>query len=184
MNFKVNLIACGGTALTLMDIKESTKDVDFIVPVPGEYERLCKFLKNIGYAEGAGGLVHDDDPFFIYQFWSGSNVFTTELLCSPLDEGQNIPVQKWKHIYLGALNLNDLITTKIFRGTVVDVQDCLEVFKKTEIDPWSLYMHYKETADYDINPDKVMMNFIMFAEKLYFKGFVSDDFLKEVMSCS
>jgi len=29
---KVHLIACGGTALTLLGIKPSTKDVDFIVP--------------------------------------------------------------------------------------------------------------------------------------------------------
>jgi hypothetical protein len=33
---KVHLVACGGTALTLMDIKPSTKDVDFIVPVETE----------------------------------------------------------------------------------------------------------------------------------------------------
>jgi len=30
---KVHLIACGGTALTLMTIKESTKDIDLIIPV-------------------------------------------------------------------------------------------------------------------------------------------------------
>lgn len=27
---KIHLIACGGTALTLLDIKQSTKDVDFL----------------------------------------------------------------------------------------------------------------------------------------------------------
>ncbi|QTA83857.1 Uncharacterized protein dnl_62780 [Desulfonema limicola] len=183
MNFKVNIIACGGTALTLMDIKESTKDVDFIVPIISECERLIKFLRNIGYVDGAGGLVHENDPFFIYQFWSGANVFTTELLNSPLNEGQNIPIRKWKKIYLGALNLNDLITTKIFRGTGVDIQDCLEVLKKKDVDPWRLYKHYKETADYDINPDKVMINFINFIERLYSEGLATDEFLKEVMSC-
>jgi len=34
---KIHLIACGGTAMTLQDIKESTKDVDFIVPVDLEH---------------------------------------------------------------------------------------------------------------------------------------------------
>ncbi len=29
---KVNLIACGGTAMTLLDVKPSTKDIDFMVP--------------------------------------------------------------------------------------------------------------------------------------------------------
>jgi len=32
MNFRVRLIACGGTALTLLKIKDSTRDVDFTVP--------------------------------------------------------------------------------------------------------------------------------------------------------
>ena len=51
INFKVNLIGCGGTALTLLEIKDSTKDVDFIVPVAKEYERLMKFLRALGYKE-------------------------------------------------------------------------------------------------------------------------------------
>lgn len=35
---KVHLIACGGTALTLMDLKESTKVVDLIIPSDKEYK--------------------------------------------------------------------------------------------------------------------------------------------------
>jgi len=34
MNFRVHLIACGGTALTLLNIKESTKDITL----------LCQFI--------------------------------------------------------------------------------------------------------------------------------------------
>ena len=33
LNKKVHLIACGGTALTLLGVKESTKDVDLLIPV-------------------------------------------------------------------------------------------------------------------------------------------------------
>ena len=43
MNFRVHLIACGGTALTLLNIKLSTKDIDFIVPVTNEYDKLINF---------------------------------------------------------------------------------------------------------------------------------------------
>ena len=46
---KIHLIACGGTALTLLDIKDSTKDVDFIIPVESEYEYLIKILKDLDY---------------------------------------------------------------------------------------------------------------------------------------
>jgi hypothetical protein len=54
MNFRAQLIACGGTALTLLNLKESTKDIDFIVPVITEYEKLMKFLKAIGYTQKGG----------------------------------------------------------------------------------------------------------------------------------
>lgn len=94
INFKVNLIGCGGTALTLLEIKDSTKDIDFIVPVGKEYERLMKFLRSLGYKEKGGGLAHPDDPYFLYQFWVGNRVFTTDLLDSPLDSGKNIPIKK------------------------------------------------------------------------------------------
>jgi hypothetical protein len=72
INFKVNLIGCGGTALTLLGIKDSTKDIDFIVPVGKEYERLMKFLRSLGYEEKGGGLAHPDDPFFCISFGSGT----------------------------------------------------------------------------------------------------------------
>jgi len=49
MNFRVRLIACGGTALTLLNIKESTKDIDLIVPEKNEYDKLIKFLKALNY---------------------------------------------------------------------------------------------------------------------------------------
>ena len=70
-----------------------------------------KFLRSIGYQEKGNGLVHSEDPNFLYQFWTGNRVFTTELLDSPLDPGKNIRIKKWKHIYLGALNLQDVIIT-------------------------------------------------------------------------
>ena len=180
INFKVNLIGCGGTALTLLEIKGSTKDIDFIVPVVKEYERLMKFLQSLGYEEKGGGLAHPDDPYFLYQFWVGNRVFTTDLLDPPLDPGKNIPIKKWRHIYLGALNLQDLIITKMFRGMQVDVDDCVAVFAISEIDPEELLKRYAETAKYDLNPEKMIQNFNVFAEALLEKGVVTHGFLKKV----
>jgi hypothetical protein len=180
ISFKVDLIGCGGTALTLLEIKESTKDIDFIVPVHKEYERLIKFLGSLGYEEKGGGLAHPDDPNFLYQFWTGNRVFTTDLLDSPLDPGKNIPVKKWRHIYLGALNLQDLIITKIFRGTQLDVDDCAAAFAAYQIDPEELLKRYAETAKYDLNPEKMIQNFIIFAEALLEKGMVGHGFLRKV----
>ncbi len=46
---KIHLIACGGTALTLLEVKPSTKDIDLMVPNIDEYE-FRAFLK--GAQEG------------------------------------------------------------------------------------------------------------------------------------
>ncbi len=180
INFKVNLIGCGGTALTLLEIKDSTKDIDIIVPVGKEYERLMKFLRSLGYEEKGGGLAHPDDPYFLYQFWVGNRVFTTDLLDSPLDPGKNIPIKKWRHIYLGALNLQDLIITKMFRGMQVDVDDCVAAFATSEIDSEELLKRYAEAAKYELNPEKMIQNFIVFVEALLEKGLVTHSFLEKV----
>jgi hypothetical protein len=180
MNFRVRLIACGGTALTLLKIKDSTKDIDFTVPVAREYERLMKFLRDLGYEEKGGGLAHDDDPNFIYQFWSGNKVFTTNLLDSPLQPGRHIMIKRWSRIYLGVLNLTDLIITKMFRGTPVDRDDCVAVFATGQVKAEELLERYSVAARYDLNPEKVMRNFVYLAEGLREQELISDESLDEV----
>jgi len=182
MNFSVQLVACGGTALTLLNIKESTKDIDLVVPVHAEYERLMKFLKAIGYQEKGGGLLHPDDPYFLYQFWAGNRVFTTDLLNSPLDAGKHIVIKKWRHIYLGALNLVDLIITKLFRGAGVDVDDSIAVFETGQVDAEELLKRYSEAARYDLNPDKMTQNFVLFADKLVARDLITNEFVEKVKS--
>jgi len=179
MNFRVSLIACGGTALTLLKIKDSTKDIDFTVPVAKEYERLMKFLRDLGYEEQGGGLAHDDDPNFIYQFWCGNKVFTTNLLDSPLEPGKHIMVKRWSHIYLGALNLTDLIITKMFRGTPVDRDDCIAAFATGQVNAEQLLERYSEAARYDLYPEKVRRNFVYLAEGLRELELINDEFLEK-----
>ena len=180
MNFRVRLIACGGTALTLLKIKDSTKDIDFTVPVAREYERLMKFLRDLGYEQKGGGLAHDDDPDFIYQFWCGDKVFTTSLLDSPLEPDKHILIKRWSHIYLAALNLTDLIITKMFRGTSVDRDDCIAAFATGKVNAEKLLERYSESARYDLNPEKMMKNFVYLAESLRELKLISDDFFEKV----
>ncbi len=115
IDFKVNLIGCGGTALTLLEIKDSTKDIDFIVPIGKEHERLMEFLRSLGYEEKGGGLAHPDDPYFLYQFWVGNRVFTTDLLDPPLDPGRNIPIKKWVTVHRFRVQRSGLRTKKALK---------------------------------------------------------------------
>lgn len=180
MNFRVRLISCGGTALTLLKIKDSTRDIDFTVPLHKEYDRLMKFLSDLGYEEKGAGLAHDDDPHFIYQFWRGNKVFTTDLLDSPLDQGRHILIKRWSNIYLAALNLTDLIITKMFRGTPVDRDDCIAAFATGQVKAEELLEKYSEAARYDLNPEKMMKNFVYLAEGLRELKLISDEFFEKV----
>jgi hypothetical protein len=66
---KISLIACGGTALTLLDVKASTKDVDFMVPEEADYRYLIKTLKNLGYRQITGsGWARTGDVYIFDLF--------------------------------------------------------------------------------------------------------------------
>ena len=157
---KVHLIACGGTALTLLNVKPSTKDIDLIVPNPGEYEYLVKILKQLGY-KSASGWGWERGDGFIFDLFRGKSIHTTELLESPLDKSNNILVKEFSRIYLGILNYYDIIISKLFRATQVDIDDCLLLMrnKKKNIDLKRLEMRFKETASFDVSEDKVNKNF-------------------------
>ena len=156
---KIHLVACGGTALTIQDIKESTKDIDFMVPVLTEYRALILTLRKLGYKQVTGyGWTRGDG--LIFEFYEGNRIFTTELIESPLEKGNNIPVKTYRHLYVGVLNDYDLAISKLFRGAEIDQADCLalirahrEAFVLEEFE-----YRYRETAKYEINEEKVLRN--------------------------
>jgi len=164
---KVRLIACGGTALTLLGVKESTKDIDLMVPNLDEYEYLIGILKQLGYKSASGwGWARQDG--FIFDLFRGKAVHTTELLESPLDKGNHFLIKEFSKIYLGVLNYYDIIISKLFRATSVDIEDCLFLVRKRkkEIDFRRLEKRFKETASFDVSEDKVNKNFEHFLKIL------------------
>ena len=171
---KVHLIACGGTALTLLNIKESTKDVDFLVPKESEYRYLVQLLKDLGYRKisGAGWAA---DKGFIFDLYPGKKIFMTELLESPLKIGNNISLKEFEYIYVGILNFYDLIISKIFRYSTVDIDDCLVLFraKKTEINIEELKERFFETSSYDVSDEKNKKHLTHFLNTLRKEGLIS-----------
>jgi hypothetical protein len=156
---KVHLIACGGTALTLLGVKASTKDIDLIVPDLTEYEYLVNNLKQLGYKSASGwGWTREDG--FIFDLFRGKKVHTTELLESPLNKENHILIKEFSYIYLGVLNYYDIIIAKLFRGDTVDIEDCLALmrYRRQEIDIKLLVKRFQETASFDVSEDKVNKN--------------------------
>ncbi len=168
---KVHLIACGGTALTLLGIKSSTKDIDLLVPNVEEYEYLINTFTQLGYTSKSGWGWERGDGF-IFDLFRGNSVHTTELLESPLRKGNHIPVKEFDKIYLGVLNYYDLIISKLFRATALDIDDCLILVrsKKKDIDFKRLEKRFKDTASFDVSEDTANKNFEHFLKILKKEG--------------
>jgi len=165
---KVHLVACGGTALTLMDIKPSTKDVDFIVPIEQEYRYLIKILKDLGYKQKTGSGWHKSGNLFVFDLFMGQRIHTTDLLESPLEKGNHTLFKEFSHLYIGILNPYDLIASKLFRGTAVDFEDCLVLMRsrKESIDLPRVEEHVKELASYDISENRIIVNLEYFLNQV------------------
>ena len=160
---KVHLIACGGTALTLLGVKVSTKDIDLILPNEDEYNYLINILQQLGYKSASGyGWSRDDG--FVFDLFRGKHIHTTELLESPLIDGNHTLIKEFGHIYLGVLNYYDIIISKLFRGTAIDNEDCLALLKAkgNKIDLVKLEKQFRQTATYEVSEEAVIKNWEYF----------------------
>ncbi|MFO7963074.1 MAG: hypothetical protein R6U50_04050 [Desulfobacterales bacterium] len=163
---KVHLVACGGTALTLLQVKPSTKDVDFMVPKANEYEYLIKLLKTLGYEQVTGNGWQRKGDIFRFDLFEGNRIHTTELLESPLEPGNHFLLKEYSRLYIGILNEYDLIASKLMRGTPVDFDDCLMLMKarRHRIDIKKRVNHYHELAGYDIAEKRIVVHIGRFVE--------------------
>ena len=156
---KIHLIACGGTAMTLLGVKPSTKDVDFMVPEINEYEYLIKQLSALGYKQVTGSGWERSGESFRFDIFRGNWIHTTELLESPLVNGRNTILMEYSHLYIGILNEYDLISSKLMRGTRIDFEDCLMlVTARREMDINQLVENFHEMIAYDISEDRLRLN--------------------------
>ena len=165
---KVRMIACGGTAMTLLGVKASTKDVDFMVPEIREYDYLMKQLPAMGYTQTNGPGWQREGEVFHFDIFRGNNIHTTGLIQSPLEDGRNRLLAEFSHLYIGILNDYDLIASKLMRGTRVDFEDCviLATAHQDELNIEQLVAHFHEMVGYDVAEERLRPNIDHFLELL------------------
>jgi len=59
----------------------------------------------------------------------------------------------------------------------------MAAFEKSRMDPEKLLKRYSEAAKYDLNPEKMMRNFISFVDILLERGLVVQGFLDKAVAC-
>ena len=158
--------------MTLIGVKPSTKDVDFMTPKEREHDYLTKQLKALGYNKvTTSGWIKDGEGFQ-FDIFRGNSIHTTELLASPLEEGRHSILMEFSHLYIGILNDYDLISSKLMRGTNVDFEDCLGLAeaRREEIDIERLVQHFHEMVSYDVAEIRLRPNIDHFVELLREKG--------------
>jgi len=118
---KVTIIAVGGTAMTLLNLKPSTIDIDFTVPSK-DYPSVDLAIKIL------------NPGFQIDKFIDGlifSQILPEDYVDKSIDVKTNM-----KFIHLKALHPLDIVVTKIGRLTERDLQDieaCIEKFNISKI---------------------------------------------------
>jgi len=68
----------------------------------------------------------------------------------------------------------------VFRGTSIDIDDCIAVFGTRQVDAHRLLERYSTASLYDLSPEKMMQNFIFFVEELASRNLVNEEFLEKV----
>ncbi|MDE2588624.1 MAG: hypothetical protein KGL95_03015, partial [Patescibacteria group bacterium] len=117
---KIVVVAAGGTAMTLLDGKPSTVDVDFTIPK----EYISEFV----------GVLESTPHGFKVDVWPEGQVFSQMLPADYLAKSILIPTGMI-HIELRALHPLDIVASKIGRLNERDVEDietCIKRFGLTE----------------------------------------------------
>lgn len=144
---KIKIYALGGTALTLLNIKKSTLDIDINIETNKEYEYISKLFEQIGF-EKVGGIRWITQEGFAFDVFRGSNILGTDLLPDCLNLSKFI--NSFGYIELYTLSLQDIIISKLSRGDSRDFEDIEAIFRKEKINLQELVDRYKKTMELSI----------------------------------
>ena len=135
---KITLVAVGGTAMTLLDLKGSTIDIDFTVP-------SC----DIEYFEQ---VLKSNPPGYKVDRWTDGTVFCQTLPSDYLEK--SIKIREYSHITLRALQPVDIIVTKIGRLNDRDLKDIETCIKKCNISEEEIKKRALSVAETYVGPEK------------------------------
>lgn len=151
---KITLVAAGGTAMTLLDIKTSTIDIDFTIPSCDrlEFEQALK----------------SNPPGYKVDRWTDGCIFCQTLPNDYLEK--SIKIKEFSHISLRALQPVDIIVTKIGRLNERDIQDIDACIRKGNVSKAEIKERALRVVQTYVGPEE---------DYLYHLNLVLDKFFKK-----
>jgi len=140
---EIKMYALGGTALTILKLKKSTRDIDINIESSREYEYICKIFEQLGFERiSTGWMTQEGLKFDIFH---GSNIMGTELLENCITNAKFIDA--FGNIKLFTLPLEDIIISKLARGDLRDFNDIKAILESEDINLNALTQRYKKTME-------------------------------------
>jgi len=140
---EINMYALGGTALTILSIKDSTLDIDINIGSEKEYIYICRIFEQIGF-EKKGMFRWFTQEGLAFDLFHSFNILGTELLPDCMEKSRYIKL--FGKIKLYTLSLEDIIISKLARGDPRDFDDIKSILEK-RIDIKKLVQRYKKTME-------------------------------------
>lgn len=148
---EIEFFAIGGTAMVIKNIKETTKDIDFLTTA--KYETVKNLFELAGLEEKSNSKLCNIwylDKIRIDIFY-GEFIMGTTLP----DDWRNLSehIKDVGKIKLYILNWQDIIITKIARSEKRDIEDIIDIIKKNKINMAKLKKRYYGLADVSLISD-------------------------------
>lgn len=160
----LTMIALGGTALTLLNLKSSTRDIDFIISSK-DAPVLLELFASLGFKEVAERRWLTNEGIII-DVYLDDYIVNVKLL-KPSEKDSTF-LRAFEHITVRVLNYYDIIITKIDRGDIRDFEDIKNILEKTDIKIPILIRKFIFTLDHSEseNPKFKLLQFVTFIKRL------------------
>ena len=145
LNEEIEFFAIGGTAMVLKNIKETTKDIDFLTTA--NYKKIKKLFELAGLKEESNSKICN--------IWYLDNIridiFYDEFIMGTTlpEDSQELSeyIKSIGKLKLYILNWYDIIITKIARSELRDIKDSIKIIKSQNIDFNKLKERYYKLAE-------------------------------------
>lgn len=163
LDMRIDIFAVGGTALTLLGLKDSTRDIDFNVDSERGRKKMEDLFRAMNFKR-ISGFKWETDVGFQIDLFSNGYIFCTQLP----DDYANLSreIRNFGRMRLFAISPYDIIIMKLGRGDSRDFDDIRIILGKKKIGLRKLADRYIKTMENSMVPNARENMLILLKERM------------------